>query len=117
MLRLRSLIVANVNRRLVCGGYIRRGLSAVGARRDGFPQAEETQLKNADQAGLVGLRRRGFETPRIRLIQEAYRLLYRSDLTTSQAIDRIRDSLEQTEDIRTLVEFVETSERGIIKKV
>jgi hypothetical protein len=33
MLRLRSLIDANVNRRLVCGGYIRRGLSAVGARR------------------------------------------------------------------------------------
>jgi UDP-N-acetylglucosamine acyltransferase len=65
---------------------------------------------------LVGLRRRGFDTPRIRLIQEAYRLLYRSDFTTSQAIDRIREDLEQTDDIKALVRFIEASERGIIKK-
>jgi UDP-N-acetylglucosamine acyltransferase len=66
---------------------------------------------------LVGLRRRGFDTPRIRLIQEAYRLLYRSEFTTSQALEAIRNDLEQSDDIQTLVRFIETSERGIIKKV
>jgi UDP-N-acetylglucosamine acyltransferase len=66
---------------------------------------------------LVGLRRRGFDTRRIRLIQEAYRILYRTDLTTTQALERLKNDLDQTDDVRLLIEFVETSERGIIKKV
>jgi UDP-N-acetylglucosamine acyltransferase len=65
---------------------------------------------------LVGLKRHGFDGERIRIIQEAYKLLYRSGLNTSQAIERIKD-LPMNEDIKELLSFIEDSERGITKKV
>lgn len=63
----------------------------------------------------VGLRRRGFTFEQRALIKKAYLILYRSGLNVSQALDRIRASLPQTPEIEALVDFVEHSERGIIR--
>lgn len=65
---------------------------------------------------VVGLRRHGFSSERIRILQEAYKILYRSGLNTSQAIEKIKE-LPMNEDIRDLLTFIEGSERGITKKV
>jgi UDP-N-acetylglucosamine acyltransferase len=61
----------------------------------------------------VGLQRRGFSKETIGTLKQAYRLLFRSDLNVSEAVDRIKSELPDIPAIRHLVEFIETSERGI----
>ncbi len=64
---------------------------------------------------LVGLRRRGFSIQTIAVLKKAYRILFRSNLNTSQAMERISNQLEQREEIRILLEFIVNSQRGIVK--
>ena len=62
---------------------------------------------------VVGLTRRGFDKSVIAELKEAARLLYRDGLNRSQALDRIENDLEQTEEIRYLVAFYRKSQRGV----
>lgn len=64
---------------------------------------------------LIGLERRGVPAEKIKPIKEAYRLLYRSKMNTAQAIDAIRREVASTEEVGHLLEFIETSERGVIR--
>ncbi len=63
----------------------------------------------------IGLRRRNFSLERINLIHEAYRILYQSNLNTSQALEKIRSELPMSDDINEIISFVENSQRGLIK--
>jgi UDP-N-acetylglucosamine acyltransferase len=63
----------------------------------------------------VGLERRGFTAESIRALKEAYRILYRSNLNTKQALVELRVTLVESAEVRQLIEFVERSERGIIR--
>jgi UDP-N-acetylglucosamine acyltransferase len=51
----------------------------------------------------------------VQLLKEAYRLLFRANLNTSQAIARIRAELPFDEHVLHLVEFIESSKRGICR--
>jgi UDP-N-acetylglucosamine acyltransferase len=64
---------------------------------------------------LVGLERKGFLPETVKLIKEAFRLIYRSKYNTRQAIEAIRKELPASEEITQIVEFIEQSERGIIR--
>ena len=64
---------------------------------------------------LVGLERAGFPAESIKAIKEAFRLIYRSKLNTRQAIEAVRDQIEPREEVAQLIEFIEKSERGIIR--
>jgi UDP-N-acetylglucosamine acyltransferase len=64
---------------------------------------------------LIGLERKGFPAENLKPIKEAFRLIYRSKLNTHQAIEAMRKDLPQNEEIREIVEFIEKSERGIIR--
>ena len=64
---------------------------------------------------VVGLERRGFSPERIARLHTAFRSLTQSKLNTSQAVEQIRQSLDQNEDITELLRFIETSQRGVIK--
>jgi len=64
---------------------------------------------------LVGLERKNFTPESVKQIKEAFRLIYRSKYNTRQAIDAIRNELRQTEEIVQILEFIEKSERGIIR--
>jgi UDP-N-acetylglucosamine acyltransferase len=66
-------------------------------------------------ANRIGLERRGFETPVIESLQTSFRLLTRSKLNTSQAIERIRAEVPPCAEVEELLEFIRTSERGIVK--
>ncbi|HXE76026.1 MAG TPA: acyl-ACP--UDP-N-acetylglucosamine O-acyltransferase [Candidatus Xenobia bacterium] len=85
--------------------------------QDVLPFSSTVQERDTRVYGinLVGLRRRGFDRERLERLQRAFRLLTQANLNTSQALEQIRASLNQNEDIEALVRFVETSERGIIK--
>ena len=63
----------------------------------------------------VGLERRGFDRERLDTIERAFRLLLRSKLNTTQALEQIRAQLNGSPDVRELVEFIELAERGLHK--
>ena len=63
---------------------------------------------------LVGLRRRGFSNETITNLREAYRLLYSRGLM-KEGIEEIKANLEVTPEIQYIIDFVESSERGIIR--
>lgn len=66
-------------------------------------------------ANTVGLERNGFSPERIRSIEQAYRLLLRSKLNTAQAMEQMRETLADSEDVLTVIRFIESAERGITK--
>ena len=66
------------------------------------------------QNGL-GLRRRGFSNDEIRRITRAFRLLLAAKLNTTQAVEAIKSELSGCPEIDYLVEFIESSERGVTK--
>jgi len=66
---------------------------------------------------IEGLKRRNFNSEQIKLIKQAYKILYRSGHTLSQALD-ILSQLEQetaSTHIRHLIDFIDASDRGIIR--
>jgi UDP-N-acetylglucosamine acyltransferase len=65
---------------------------------------------------LVGLRRHGFSRERIAGLKDMFRLLFYSDLNTSQAVDRIAAEIPAGEDRDELLSFVRVSKRGVVKK-
>jgi UDP-N-acetylglucosamine acyltransferase len=64
---------------------------------------------------LVGLERKGFPPENVKLIKEAFRLIYRSKYNTRQALEAIRKELPPSEEITQIVEFIDQTERGIIR--
>ncbi len=63
----------------------------------------------------IGLERRGFPPERIRQIEQAYRLLLRAKLNTTQALEQMRATLNGSADVEELIRFIEAAERGVIK--
>jgi UDP-N-acetylglucosamine acyltransferase len=62
----------------------------------------------------IGLTRAGFP-PAVRgALKHAYRLLFNSDLTTTEAVERLRRDPEVVDEVAHLVEFVARTERGVL---
>ncbi|MEM1297310.1 MAG: acyl-ACP--UDP-N-acetylglucosamine O-acyltransferase [Verrucomicrobiota bacterium] len=65
---------------------------------------------------IVGLQRRGFSEASVSALKKAHRLLYRKNLNVTQALEEIRAMKDSSENVlQTLADFVESSERGIIR--
>ena len=66
----------------------------------------------------VGLRRKGFSDDDVRRLHRAFRLLLAARLNTTQALDAIRADAALVADpnVAYLVAFIESSQRGVIKK-
>ncbi len=64
---------------------------------------------------IVGLRRRGFDNKRIAAIKQAYDIIYNSQYNFGDSLKCIKDTLEMTDDIKDIVKFIESSERGIVR--
>ncbi len=63
----------------------------------------------------VGLRRRGFDTEKIREIQNIYRILYQKNYNNSQAVSIIEAEMEATPERDEILQFIKDSQRGIMK--
>ena len=61
----------------------------------------------------VGLQRSGFDPEVVRELKQAYRLLFRSDLNVSQALERARAELQPQPEVVHFLQFIEDSQRGI----
>jgi len=62
----------------------------------------------------LGLQRSGMEDETIRELKRAYRLLFRSEMNVTQAIEAAQTELEQLPEVTELIRFVEASERGVV---
>ena len=66
----------------------------------------------------VGLQRHGFDKDQIRDLKQSYRLIYRSNLTVKDAVEKLKEQFADKEKdypVQELISFIETSERGIIR--
>ncbi len=62
----------------------------------------------------VGLRRRGVTPEARKAIKKAYRLLYRSGLNVSQALEQMDEPMRGHPEIAHLIKFLAGSQRGLI---
>ncbi|MBV9182628.1 MAG: acyl-ACP--UDP-N-acetylglucosamine O-acyltransferase [Acidobacteria bacterium] len=85
--------------------------------RDVLPFSKTAAERGTHAYGLnaLGLERRGFTRERIRKIHHAYKLLLASKLNTSQALEKLKSEPDRGEDVETLIRFIESSKRGVIK--
>ena len=58
---------------------------------------------------------RGFTAETIEGLHKAFRLLSRSKLNTSQALEKILAELSDTPEVKELLQFIAASDRGFIK--
>jgi UDP-N-acetylglucosamine acyltransferase len=65
---------------------------------------------------IVGLRRKDFSNERIKILKDMYKIIFFSDLNTTQAIEKIEEQFQPSEDKDEILEFIKSSERGFIKK-
>jgi len=65
---------------------------------------------------IVGLRRNGFSNERIKILKEMFKIIFYSDLNTTQAIEKIEGKFPPSEDKDEIIKFIQSSERGFIKK-
>jgi UDP-N-acetylglucosamine acyltransferase len=66
-------------------------------------------------ANRTGLERRGFRNDTIEALQTSLRILTRSGLNTSQAVERIVAEVPGVDEVDELLAFIASSERGFIK--
>jgi len=66
-------------------------------------------------ANRLGLERRGLSADDLKDLEQAFRLLCRSKLNTTQALEAIQASAFKSDHARALAEFIRTSERGVVK--
>jgi len=110
----------------VLGGYVavhqfvRVGTLAMvggfsGLRKDAPPYMLTVGYPPALVYGLnlVGLKRAGMSPKARAVLKEAFRILYRSGLNFSDALKKIENELERTEEIEHLLEFFAKSKRGV----
>ncbi len=84
--------------------------------KDALPFAI-SQGNHAKCYGLnrLGMKRRGYGKETIEKLHHAYHLLLLSKLNTSQAVERIKEEISDCAEVDYLVEFIESSTRGVVK--
>ena len=66
-------------------------------------------------ANRIGLERTGYSNESVENLQNAFRILTRSGLNTTQALVRIEEEVPQTDEVKTLLSFIRGSQRGFVK--
>ena len=64
---------------------------------------------------MEGLRRRGFPEAVRKQLKDAYRVLYRENLSLQDAIERLRSSAADCPEMQLLVDFLDRQTRGIVR--
>ncbi|MBA2339530.1 MAG: acyl-ACP--UDP-N-acetylglucosamine O-acyltransferase [Pyrinomonadaceae bacterium] len=63
----------------------------------------------------TGMKRRRYSAEAIKQLHRAFHLLLSSRLNTSQALERIRAEIKSSHEVDELIDFIETSKRGVVK--
>ena len=95
-------------------GYV-GGYSVI--TKDVLPYSKTVSPREAGNYGVntIGLERKGFSPESIRNIRAAFRVILQSKLNTAQALASLKERFTGDRDVEPIIEFIEKSERGIIK--
>lgn len=63
----------------------------------------------------IGLGRQGFSHERIQALQKAYRFLFRATTNLKKGLELLKQSMPVEGDVKVLVDFIESSRRGVIR--
>ena len=63
----------------------------------------------------VGLRRRGFPVETIEALKKAYRIVFRSSLLLSEALEKVKKEVAPLPEVEAFVSFIEKAPRGICR--
>ncbi len=98
------------------GAYSFLGAYTV-VNQDILPYSRTTAPRPTEVLGVnrLGLERRGFSKEDVAELDKAFRLLCRSKLNTSQALEAVEAQGLHSEHAKALVEFIRSSERGVAK--
>jgi UDP-N-acetylglucosamine acyltransferase len=86
--------------------------------RDALPYVKTVGDRNdANIYGInsLGLQRKGIAAQSIEELKRVYRILFRSQLNTSDALAKVREQQWAAPEVDVLIRFIETSKRGFIK--
>ena len=69
------------------------------------------------QAGLnsIGLERKGFSKDELSNLKKAYKIFFREGLRAEEAVEKIKSECAQDKNIDTLIESIQSSQRGVIR--
>jgi len=93
---------------MIGGGSVLKQDAAPYFITDGVPAS-------AHGINTIGLSRRGFPRETVVALRDCYKLLCHDGLNVSDAIVAIRESVPDLPEVRTLVEFFQTTQRGVIR--
>lgn len=79
-----------------------------------YMMASDNELK-VYGPNKVGLERHGVAPETQQALKQAYKIVFRTDLTVAKALERIEAELPPAPEIRNFVEFIRGSERGITR--
>jgi UDP-N-acetylglucosamine acyltransferase len=63
----------------------------------------------------VGMKRCGFSEENILKLRRAYKIIYRNGLTAKDAVEQLKEMVGECPEIQMFVDFIQSSERGIIR--
>ena len=63
----------------------------------------------------VGMKRRGYAKESIKKLNRAFHLLLSAKLNTTQAVEKIKEEISECAEVETLLRFIESSKRGVVK--
>lgn len=90
------------------------GFSGVGQDIPPYTIASGSRVKLYG-LNIIGLRRYGFEESLIKDLKQAYKILFRSKLTLSKAIDKVKLDIKQSKQLKHLIKFLKQNRRGICR--
>jgi UDP-N-acetylglucosamine acyltransferase len=84
--------------------------------KDVLPYSKTVSERNTQAYGpnVLGLERKGFTPQQIQEIKAAFRLLLQSKLNTTQAVQALK-ALPKSPETQVILNFIESSARGVIK--
>ena len=86
--------------------------------RDALPYIKTVGDRNDAQIygiNTIGLKRKGFTEQSIAELKQVYRILFRSQLNTTDALAKAKETPWTSPEVATLLAFIESSTRGFIK--
>jgi len=86
--------------------------------QDILPFAKVTQTRESFSLygpNAIGMMRNGLSREFVENVKDIYRIIYHSDLNTTQAVHKIGEQHADSEEARVITDFISKTKRGILK--
>ena len=90
------------------------GMSGVAQDLAPYTLCEGNRAKSR-AINLIGLRRAGYPNESLNALKAAFKIIFRTRTPLQQAIDQVKEEVAQTEEVKRLISFIESSERGVAR--